>query len=1137
MKTVLRTRLSYSALAAASSLIAISAPAQAQSVCSLTGTTFLCTNGGATGTVDATAALNGTFGQGLYVTDAGTLVVSGSGTVNSTAVAPALIGISTGSLTVNTGSSGAVNLANTGTGGGALLVSTTGSTNATLGNIASVNNSALLAIGATGTSVSTGNLTSTNINVLGFTVPASAALSAAAEIPAGTTVDVGAGAATIATTGNSALTVNGNLAVTGSTTPLLGAMAYAPAGSASVTVNGNATVTQTGTGNVLAVYALGDTDATARVTGLTTLIAPAGGTAIGAFANTGTATVSCGTVNATGPGVTGVEATGVNVAINCGNVTVSGADSTGVRADAVGTLNATVGNVSATGVDANGIILNNATGPITLNAGTITTAGNNGGALVVTGGTGAVNLTTGAIQTNGTSSPGVFASTTTGSLAITTGAVTTLGTTSAGIFAQTGTGNLTVNSGKLTTNGSGLVTITGAGNQNLTVAGTQSTGLGILANSGTGTITINATAPVVSTTNIGINVNTAAPTVTITENGVSGVLGGVRVNDTAAGNVSLTAAGGMTTATGGDAIQLATLGTASTTIGSAAAVRAQNGFDSIDTRGTLGNTVVISGNVGVDGAGNAINATGGATTVNVNSGGILVGPVSLTANNDTMNLAGSFTPVGTVAFGGGTDVVNVTTGALLLTAGSNITGLETINNASGVNVIGTTTLTGTTFNNSGLVNVTAGAGTLAGLTAFNNSGTITMVDGAANDSLTIPGSYNGSGAARLAIDVDGSLNSADRLNVGGAITGSTVIDVNLLNAPLYNPTGVVVVDGGSTVSTGAFTLAAGDTQSGFLNYGLVQSGNDTILRSTLDPSFTDIAFLGSVGQDLWYQSFDAYHDAIMGRHAGSLVTGNNIGIWGNLYESKDRYGDDNRTAVVNGTTITYSDKLRTHRRGAQLGLEFRGPGFVIGATGGYEWARNEENPAPSRIRAEGHNYGAYAHFGMASGLYAGVLVKRDDYTLRFANDARSVAFRTDAHSTGVDGEVGLKTGGAPAGIAFDLNAGLSYVKTDIDGWNQYGLTFDWQKDESLRGRLGARVLFPSAWGAYVGAKVMHEFRNDGYLRVAGTTTVADIDMANRGTWVRLEGGLSGIAGTGALLSVWGDLGDAKSFGARVGFAF
>jgi len=124
------------------------------------------------------------------------------------------------------------------------------------------------------------------------------------------------------------------------------------------------------------------------------------------------------------------------------------------------------------------------------------------------------------------------------------------------------------------------------------------------------------------------------------------------------------------------------------------------------------------------------------------------------------------------------------------------------------------------------------------------------------------------------------------------------------------------------------------------------------------------------------------------------------------------------------------------------------------------------------------------------------------------------------------------------GIGFDFNAGMSYVETKIDPWNQYGLDFDYDDAKSWRGRLGARVLFPAAMGAFVGAKVFHEFKDDGALVIrSASTDVATIGMPDRGTWVRLEGGLGGVGSKGAMLTVWGDLGDTKAFGARVGFQF
>ena len=89
MTTAYRNRLSVSALAAATSFIALAAPAAAQSVCTqstTTTTTFTCSNG-------TTVVVNGTFDtgasvgsatEGLVITDTAALNGTVSGNVGST---------------------------------------------------------------------------------------------------------------------------------------------------------------------------------------------------------------------------------------------------------------------------------------------------------------------------------------------------------------------------------------------------------------------------------------------------------------------------------------------------------------------------------------------------------------------------------------------------------------------------------------------------------------------------------------------------------------------------------------------------------------------------------------------------------------------------------------------------------------------------------------------------------------------------------------------------------------------------------------------------------------------------------------------------------------------------------------------
>jgi hypothetical protein len=165
------------------------------------------------------------------------------------------------------------------------------------------------------------------------------------------------------------------------------------------------------------------------------------------------------------------------------------------------------------------------------------------------------------------------------------------------------------------------------------------------------------------------------------------------------------------------------------------------------------------------------------------------------------------------------------------------------------------------------------------------------------------------------------------------------------------------------------------------------------------------------------------------------------------------------------------------------------------------------------------------------------MYKRDDHDLDFNNPVRGIAASfNSAHSDGVDGEVGMK--GDFGGLGIDVQAGLSWVKTRVGAYSSQGLDFDWSDDKSLRGRLGARVVLPQVAGLFVGAKVYHEFRDDRVFRVYSSgTDIADITMPNRGTWVRLEGGLDSFGVKGLLLNVWGDVGKSKSIGGTVGFRF
>jgi outer membrane autotransporter protein len=1056
MTKILQSRLSLAALATASSLIALSAPAQAQSVCTATAGTIDCLPSVATVTYDTVGATVGGQIGGLRIVSTADQTVTGSGTIATDNGSTAVVLTSLADLTVAAGASGPLSAVATGTGNAFVL--TSGDTlNAALGTGTSASGYALLGTATNDATVTTGALT------------------------AG-----GTGAASLASTsGDARLTVNGNVAATGLDT--YGINVAAPAGDAVVVVNGNVSATGTGA-NAYGISATGLTSSSLTVGN----VSVAGGSALGAALSSvttgGTASLTCGNVSTTADGVGGVYAAGTDVVIRCGNVTTTGAAAPAVVGVATNSIDAQVGNLSTSGAASPGLVLT-APGPITATTGNIATTGAGSTGVLITGGTGAVTLNAGRVTATGDGSAGVVSSTTTGA-------------------------------------------------QTLTVAGAATDLDGITATSTTGAITVNAAAPVTSARGTGIAVTIVTGPVTVNELGVTGLTGGVSAVATGIAPVTVNANGGLTTATGGDAIAIATLGTATTNVAAGATVSGQGTFDAIDTAGAAGNTVTNRGTISVapGGTGYAIRATGGATTVNNLAGAGISGPLLLTAGADTVNNAGVISFTGVADFGAGADTLNnQLDGSLLLDKGATVNGLETLNNGGNVSAIGTTQLNGTTFNNlaGGSLTATGGAASLTGLTAFNNAGTIALSDGATNDTLTLPGTYTGSTGSRLTIDAAPGLNAADRLVIGGNIAGATQVDVNFVGTgPLYNPTGVLVVDGGGTAAANAFVINPANVQQGLLNYGIRQAGNDFFLASNLDASAGELALVSSAGPEMWYQSFDAYHDSIMGRQGNG--GDNKFGFWANLYLSRDKYGDQTVTGTpFNGQSISYSPRIENHRRGAQGGFEYRSGMFTVGVTGGYEHNRPEFG-LDSRMDIEGYNYGAYALFGMENGIYGGVMYKRDEYDIDFANNGRAFGFRSDAHSDGVDGELGLRFG---TGIKFDLNGGVSYVKTDIDPYANYGLNFAFEDMTSVRGRLGARVIMEDWGGLFLGAKAFHEFRDNARVDVSNGALIGSLAAPERGTWVRVEAGVGASSKSGAQLTAWADLGDTKGIGVRAGFHF
>jgi outer membrane autotransporter protein len=812
----------------------------------------------------------------------------------------------------------------------------------------------------------------------------------------------------------------------------------------------------------------------------------------------------------------------INISSPGGLVSTNGNGATLVNTAAGSTINASFSTINAGSI---GINAQTSTGTILLNTGAITAAGSGVSATSTTGGI--TTNVTGNVTSTGAPSAALLLNSTSGPIAVNVTGGNVTNATSTAISADT--------SGASTVTVAATRTVSGA----TAVAATDAAGTLAITNSGTITGTTAA-------------VNSVART-TLTNNAGGTINGALQLSALAdsvsnAGTLALTG-----TSTLGDGNDTVT-NTGTTTIAAGSSLDLGLGDDTVTNNGTLTINGTLLGGDGID---TLTTGAGSTTTVNgvvnlglgndvINNAGTFTVASGATLNtgdgNDTLNNSGTYTIAGTQDFGVGTDLVN-NTGTINVTGTGVLANLESFTNAGAgtVNFAAGSTLTAgaaTAFTNAGRFNAEAGPVGITVPTFINGAtGIIDMQDGANGDITTITGAYVGTAGSRVLIDANADLTASDRLVVSGNITGNTTLGVAYLGtAATFNPTGALVVDGGGTTAAGSFVLDPSSVNNGLLTYGLDLRGADYFLTSNFNAGVTGLAPLARMGSDMWYQSFDAYHDGIAGRHGYRDNQTTPVGVWANLYLSRDKWGETSTSSSLFGQTLTYSSEVESHRRGAQGGIDFGLGGFTVGVTAGYE-KNKANNGTVADYNIEGYNYGAYALFGSQAGLYGGVMYKRDDFDIRFLDNTRAFGVEmNDAHSEGFDGELGFRTTGES--MKFDLNGGLSWVKTTIDPTTLYGSTFSYDDAESMRGRLGVRMILPQAMGAFVGVKVFHEFKEDSEaLTITSGTTTGTLLPDPRGTTFRVEGGLGGDANGGPVVTVWGDFGDSKGLGVRAGFRF
>ncbi len=757
---------------------------------------------------------------------------------------------------------------------------------------------------------------------------------------------------------------------------------------------------------------------------------------------------------ASDPVVCAIVGTGAcDVSLVGQSVTTTGSGAAGVLINAAGNVTSNIGNIVTTGANSPGLtiianpavclILGTGACGITSTTGPVNTGGNNSPGTGVTGTGGPTTVMTGPTTTSGNGSPGVTV-TNPGPTTVTTGPVTTTGNNSPGVNVDGSGGNgpVTVTTGPVTTSGTnspGVIVDGGGGTTTVSTGPVTTTGGGSngVDVTGAGPITFTTTGPVTTT---GPNSN------------------GVVVTGTGCNNVNITATGSINSAQGTGILASSVCTLTITTLPGAPVRGATAGIDA--TSGT-GTTITI-GDVVASTNGPAIIARGAPAVVTITPTGSLTGYVTLTGGNDTLTNNGVFNATANSDFGAGTDtLVNNGTFAVRPAA------------------------------------TTPGAVTLTGLETFINRGTLDLRNGHTGDVLTIPGSFTGSGASTLGIDVAitpaGPLG--DRLVIGGAATGSTAIAVQQ-TTPGVLINNLVVVDAGAGSSPGAF-VAGPVSGAGLVGYNVAfnPTTNDYSLFATPNVFAYQLAGLPDGARQLYYRTSDTVFDHLQStRDARGTIAqtpGRSSALWGQMFGSVDR-----RTLGRTVTAFGQSQSIRLDNTqdffGAQIGYDFGSvtdrDGFVFGITGGYASSNVSFRNTPDRLRYEAINGGAYASFNSGPFFLNG-LGKYEHYWLQIVEP--SAGFRGRLHGDGYGGraEAGIRLG--DEGFFAEPAVSIEYVHTDFGTLNAASTALDFGGGEGLRGKAGGRLGVRNTSATrtltfYVGGNYIHEFRgNDDTAFISG----------------------------------------------------
>lgn len=407
----------------------------------------------------------------------------------------------------------------------------------------------------------------------------------------------------------------------------------------------------------------------------------------------------------------------------------------------------------------------------------------------------------------------------------------------------------------------------------------------------------------------------------------------------------------------------------------------------------------------------------------------------------------------------------------------------------------------------------------AGNVFTNNGNSIHMDDGAADDSLTIVGDFNGTGG--VFVDVDGASLTADTLFIdGNVLTGTAnTVSINFVTpvdfSDITNGSEITIISvtGNSTASNFVLNPIVGGANGLYtFDYSLNYSQGDYSLAFDFGMSGLGAlaTTLSPALQSIWYNSMGTVYQR-EGSARSFLGQGEDSGggVWTRVYGADGSYVPDATKNNFGGSTTANFD-MSGIGLDAGVGYAFNQQ-FVVGAILGT--TDTDVTPeAGGEATVSATSVGAYVSYLPGNGFYGDLYYRWMDFDGDGTFGADRIDYQGKAY--GFSFEFGYAFDTA-SGFRIEPQLQYSDMKVDLDDISYNGTAFVLNDGDSsqLRAGLALSKDYKADWGKWTPYGALS------YVDISGGSNDYDISGV-------LEGSVDMSGSSGLLeVGVTADIGD------------